>query len=69
MDENLLVLGVAGTAGLGVVLALFGVYILASLMLGTAIVLRVVQAKRSHVSSDDLQAIEDYANRKDGDHA
>lgn len=68
-EEDLWRLGTAVAASLAVVLALFGVTLVAALMLGTAVVTSVVRRARYRVRPDQLQEIEDYANRKDGENA
>ena len=71
MESTEFVLGIVVVSAvvMALLLAVTAHFIMGGLMLGTAAVARIAQSQVGRVTEQQFQEIEDYANRKDGDHA
>jgi ABC-type branched-subunit amino acid transport system permease subunit len=65
--KQMMALGAYTLAGLAVLIALFGHWVLPVLMLGTAAILWFESGEpKARLDERSLQEIEDYANRREG---
>lgn len=65
--KQLMALGAYALAGLAVLIALFGHWVLPVLMLGTAVLLWFESGEpKTRVTDKHIQEIEDFANRREG---